>query len=402
MPIEIESPEQMGYDKVRNNLSESSYTDAHLRDFLTGNADGGGANSKGPADAGPGGGSITDLGNLLLCYGSHEGHRGLRELILKGAENTGAVNRAGGPQTTLTADQVLLTMGAAGALFIIATTLLEKGDELIVVRPNYATNIETPRAIGATIHYIDLTFENQWALDIEQIRQAITPRTRYISVTHPHNPTGACLEETQLQELAEIAETHRLYILVDETYRDMVFGPQLPLAAEYSPRMISISSLSKTYGLPGLRTGWIICRDRSLFETFLAAKEQMHICGPVLDEELAYRYLLQRDQHFPRIRTDIAEKFALVKTWIHAQENWEWIEPRGGCVCFPRMRRPERTDIDKFYELLLKRYGTYVGPGHWFEMPRHYIRLGFGWPTKPQLEEGLDALSKAIREAAHR
>ena len=411
MAIEAESPEQMGYDKIRNNLSESSYTDAHLRDFLTGgmatgsgSAQGGDGNGAGNATSGgssvaSGGAAGLDLGDLLLCYGSHEGHPGLRELIVKGSGGAGS---AGSPRTALTPDQVLLTIGAAGALFIIATSLLEKGDELIVVRPNYATNIETPRAIGAAIHYIDVTFENKWALDIEQIRRAITPRTRYISVTHPHNPTGACLEAAQLQELAEIAEAHHLYVLVDETYRDMVFGPQLPLAAEYSPRLISISSLSKTYGLPGLRTGWIICRDRLLFETLLAAKEQIHICGPVLDEELAYRYLLQRDKHFPRIRADIAEKFARVKTWMEKQDKWEWVEPRGGCVCFPRIRRPERIDIDKFYDLLLKKYGTYVGPGHWFEMPRHYIRLGFGWPSKEQLEEGLEALSKAIRDAAHR
>src|ERR1700733_11446860 len=92
MPIEVESPEQMGYDKIRNNLSESSYTDAFLRDFAAG----------------------VDLGNLLLCYGSHEGHEGLRELIVEGS---GA---------SLTPADVLLTIGAAGALFIIATTLLEK------------------------------------------------------------------------------------------------------------------------------------------------------------------------------------------------------------------------------------------------------------------------------------
>lgn len=393
MPIEVESPEQMGYDKIRNNLSESSYTDAYLRDFLTG-------------------GSAAGLGDLLLGYGSHEGHEGLRELIVKGSGGSGSPrigdgggnlrigHSPGNPRTSLSPDNVLLTIGAAGALFIIATSLLEKDDEIIVVRPNYATNIETPRAIGAAIHYIDLTFENKWTPDIEQIKRAISPRTRYISVTHPHNPTGACLEETQLRELAEIAETHGIYVLVDETYRDMVFGPQLPLAAEYSSRLISISSLSKTYGLPGLRTGWIICRDVRLYETFLAAKEQMHICGPVLDEELAYRYLLHRDSHFPRIHADIAEKFARVKKWMDGQEQWEWVEPRGGCVCFPRMRRPDRIDIDRFYSLLLEKYGTYVGPGHWFEMPRHYIRLGFGWPTMGQLEEGLDALSKAVEEAA--
>lgn len=366
MPIEKESPEQMGYDSIRNNLSESSYTDAHLREFTTGD----------------------DLGRLLLCYGSHEGHAGLRELVVKGAF-----------ASVLSPNHVLLTIGAAGALFIIATSLLEKGDELIVVRPNYATNIETPRAIGATIKFIDLQFEDQWALDLDRVKKAITPATRYISVTHPHNPTGACLEEEQLKELAKIAEAHGIYVLVDETYRDMVFGRQLPLAAEYSPRMISISSLSKTYGLPGLRTGWIICRDPVLFNTFLAAKEQMHICGPIIDEELAYRYMLQRDRHFPGITADIKAKFEIVKNWMQQQHDWEWVEPRGGCVCFPRLKDPTSVDIHRFYHTLLADHGTYVGPGHWFEMPRHYMRLGFGWPTREQLTDGLAALTAAVKGA---
>lgn len=428
MPIEVESPEQMGYDTIRNNLSESSYTDAVLRELLTGDAVSPGSGFRGNAgDQAEGSGMniLADLGNLILCYGSHEGHPGLRELIAKGSR--GSIDApAGGPaggtnpsnisgtnpsisgtnpgsnSGVITPHHVLLTMGAAGALFIIATSLLEKGDELVVVHPNYATNLETPRAIGAIVRTIELHFEEGFRLDIDKVRAAITPKTKYISVTHPHNPTGTCLNDTELRALARIAEEEHLYVLVDETYRDMVFGPQLPLAAEYSPRLISISSLSKTYGLPGLRTGWIVCRDARLYETFLAAKEQIHICGPVLDEELAYRCLLDRDKHFPRIRSDIKDKFNTVKTWMDGQEDWEWIEPRAGCVGFPRMRQPESIDIDKFYELLLKKYGTYVGPGHWFEMPRHYIRLGFGWPAKAQLEEGLAALTRAVSEAHRR
>ena len=364
MPIEIESPEQLGYEKIRNNLSESSYTDTLL--------------GEGP--------NTDDLRDLALCYGSHQGHEGLRALLVK-------------DHPSLEKDQVLLTMGAAGALFIIATSLLEKGDDLIVVHPNYATNIETPRAIGATLHNIELKFEEGFALDISRIEEAITADTRFISVTHPHNPTGACLSDGQLRHLAHIAETRDIYVLVDETYRDMVFGEQLPPAATYSHRMISVSSLSKTYGLPGLRTGWIICRDPALMETFLAAKEQIHICGPVLEEELAYRYMLRRDAQLATIREDILGKFGQVKDWMRHQEEWEWIEPRGGCVCFPRLRKPQDIDIEKFYRILLDRYGTYVGPGHWFGMPDHYMRVGFGWPQPQRLEDGLQAMSKAVRDA---
>jgi len=134
-------------------------------------------------------------------------------------------------------------------------------------------------------------------------------------------------------------------------------------------------------------------------ETFLAAKEQIHICGSVLDEEVAFRYMLHREKHLQRIREDISHKFGIIKTWMNRQEGFEWIEPQGGCVCFPRMLHPEKIDIDRFYDILLRKYGTYTGPGHWFEMPRHYMRVGFGWPTVQQLEEGLDAMTKSLGEA---
>jgi aspartate/methionine/tyrosine aminotransferase len=366
MPIEVESPEQMGYASIRNNLSESSYTDTFLRDITL----------------------PTDLRDMLLCYGSHRGHEGLREGI---AADAGVAT-----------DDVLLTVGAAGALFIIATTLLDKGDELLVVRPNYATNIETPRAIGAAVRFIDLRFEEKFALDIDKIKAALNPATRYISVTYPHNPTGVCLNADELKQLVQLAVDAGVYLLVDETYRDMVFGEQLPLAATLSTRVISVSSLSKTYGLPGLRVGWIVCRDRSLMTRFLAAKEQMHICGPLLDEEIAFRYWQRRDEFLPRIRADIRQKFELVKAWIRQRDDFEWIEPSGGCVCFPRLRRPEEGDMDRFYRVLLQEYGTYVGPGHWFEMPRHYMRVGFGWPSLGSLEEGLTAMGRAWESACLR
>lgn len=394
MSIETESPEQLGYGMIRNNLAESSYSDSLLREFQSGG----------------------DLGDLLLAYGSHQGHEGLRELIARDGRASGndliagddrarvsghpSAGNSGRTTATLDKDDVLITMGAAGALFIIATTLLEKDDELVVTHPNYANNIETPRAIGAAVRVIDLHFEEGFALDVEKVKANLTPRTKFMSITYPHNPTGVCIGEAQLMELVRVAEDNNIRLLVDETYRDMVYGGRLPLAAAYSPRVISVSSLSKTYGLPGLRTGWIVCRDKGIMEEFLAAKEQIHICGPVLDEELSYRYLLHRERHLPRIRTDIAEKFSIVKTWMERQNQWEWIEPQGGCVCFPRLRQPQRTDIDRFYTLLLDEHRTYVGPGHWFGMPRHYMRIGFGWPTVSQLKEGLSALAEAFRDTA--
>lgn len=364
MPIEIESPEQMGYDKIRYNLSESSYTDVMFKEL---------------------GDLSRILKELVLCYGSHMGHEGLRELVAQ--------------DTPLKSDDILLTIGAAGGLFIIATSLLEKGDELVVVRPNYATNLETPRAIGVELRYVDLRFEEGFTLDLSKVEKAITDKTKYVSVTYPHNPTGVCLSHAEMQTLSAMTKKHGVKLLVDETYRDMVFGQQLPLAATYGDHVISISSLSKTYGLPGLRMGWIICRDQQLMETFLAAKEQIHICGSPLDEEIAFQYMQQRTGHFQRITQDIREKFGIVKTWMEGQDELEWVPPQGGCVCFPRITKPANVDVEKFYQQLLKKHGTYVGPGYWFDMPKHYMRIGFGWPAADALKEGLNGITKAIQAA---
>ena len=148
MPIELESPEQLGYDTIRYNLSESSVADRKLGELK------------------------VQLEDVLLCYGDHRGAPDLRRLIAE----TGS---------SLSPDDVLVTAGAAGALFIVATSMLRKGDHIVVVRPNYATNIETPRAIGADISLIDLTFETGFRLDLTAIEAAIRPETKYLSITYP-------------------------------------------------------------------------------------------------------------------------------------------------------------------------------------------------------------------------
>ena len=158
---------------------------------------------------------------------------------------------------------MLVTAGAAGALFIVATSLLSEKDHLVVIRPNYATNIETPKAIGCAISYIDLSFDNGFALDLAAVASALRPKTRYISVTCPHNPTGV-MSRADLDALVALAESHGCYLLVDETYRDLSYGKTLPVAASLSRRAISVSSLSKSFGMPGIRIGWLVTADPTL------------------------------------------------------------------------------------------------------------------------------------------
>ncbi|WP_144378690.1 aminotransferase class I/II-fold pyridoxal phosphate-dependent enzyme [Mesorhizobium amorphae] len=361
MVIEKEAPEEYGYDRIRYNLSESSIADQKLSDIG------------------------IKLPDLTLFYGEHRGDRALRELIA--AQDNG-----------LTSDDVLVTAGAAGALFIIATTLLSERDHLVVVRPNYATNIETPKAIGCAISYIDLAFEDGFTIDIERIVAALRPETRYISVTCPHNPTGTMMSRADLDRLIALAEQHGCYLLVDETYRDLNYGTRLPAAASLSKRAISVSSLSKAFGIPGIRIGWLITRDTALQEKFLAAKEQIGICGSVIDEAIARVMLEQRDVFLGRLLPEMAARRAIVQEWIDNEPLADWVQPSGGVVGFPRIDVAPDFDLDAFYARLLEKHGTYVGPGHWFEMPKSFFRVGFGWPTADELRGGLAAISTALRD----
>jgi len=361
MPIEKESPEQLGYDKIKYNLTESSVRDRALSQLK------------------------IDVNDILLCYGDHIGNPELREIIASDAGN-------------LKPEHVLVTAGASSALFIVATSLLKKGDHMIVIRPNYATNIETPKAIGCEITYLDLSFENQFRLDVKELEPLIRPETKYISLTYPHNPTGVMIDPQTMNQVVELVESKDCYLLFDETYREMTFDKILPVAASLSPRVISVSSLSKTYGIPGIRLGWLICRDKELMHLFLCAKEQIGICGSVIDEEIGREALSQKAEWLIENNEHIRESFQIVKKWIESEELLEWIEPRGGCVCFPRIKPEVEINIDRFYDRLNNKYGTYVGPGHWFEQSRRHFRIGYAWPLIDELKGGLESLSKALRD----
>ena len=364
MPIEIESPEELGYDTIAYNLSESSFSDMRLADH----------------------GIESDVGDLLLQYGDHLGLPRLREQVAGDA---------------LDRDDVLVTAGAAAALFIVASAVVRPGDHIVVLRPNYATNLETPRAIGADVEYLDLRFEDGWALDIERLAAMLRSETRLVSLTYPHNPTGAMLTRDELERIVATVDAHgSARLLLDETYRELAYGEPLPQIASLSNSAIGVSSMSKVFGVPGLRIGWIACRDPELKETLLAAKEQILLAGATIDEELAARVLEARPRLLPVIRAKVERHLAIVRDWIAGQDVFEWVEPRAGVVGFVRFRDGVEVDVDEFYESLLRDHGTYVGPGHWFDQERRGFRLGFAWPETDELEQGLAGLVKAASTRA--
>lgn len=354
--IEVESPEEMAGGVIRSNLTESSIRDRTLDELG------------------------VDLSGQVLAYGDHRGLPGLREQIVAGVDGLGP-------------EHVLCTPGAAAALFFTATSLLSPQDHALIEQPNYATNLETPQVVGADVERVHLTLDGGFALDVDRLAEAMRPSTTFVSVTTPHNPSGSTLAAEQLEFLVELVERHGCWLLVDETYRDMTHGGPLPMAASLSDRAISVGSMSKTYGLPGLRVGWVVTRHPELAETLLAAKEQVVICGSTLDEAAALSVLERRDELLPGILADIGQRLGTVSSWMADQRDWlEWVEPTGGVVCFPRLRAEVIGDVDEFHRRLREEHGTFVGDGRWFDEDRRHFRLGFGWPTHDELADGLEAL----------
>lgn len=358
MIMEVESPEQIGYEQVRFNLAESSLADRRLGDLG------------------------IELDDLLLCYGDHLGDPVLRELI---ASDGG-----------LSPDQVLVSVGAAGALFTVATALLSAGDRLVVAHPNYASNLETPYAIGAEIVSFPLTLEGGFQVNLDHLRTLITPGTKLVSLTTPHNPTGAVIPQADLRAIIAMVEDAGAWLLLDETYRELSDDPPPP-AVTLSERVLSVSSLSKTYGVPGIRIGWVLCRDAQLMETLLAAKEQIALAHSVVDEAIARAIMERRESLLPDVRSLVRQHRQLVTAWMAAEPLLEWVEPEGGVVCFPRIVAESGVDPARFYQTLNQRYITWVGPGHWFEQDPRHFRLGFGYSTTPDLTQALQNVSAALR-----
>ena len=360
MPIEVESPEEMGYATIQYNLAESSVRDIYFRDLK------------------------LNLNDLFICYGEHRGKAELRSEIVRG-------------ENGLTANDVLVCPSAATALFIISTTLLNNKDHLIVLRPNYATNIETPRAINCEMSFVDLKFENVFQFNIEDIKSKVKPNTKLISLTSPHNPTGVVFDNTILEEIIAFAKEKGIYVLVDETYRYLNYQSELiPYYAAKSKNVISVCSLSKAHGVPGIRTGWLINKDEKLMHDFLAAKEQIIICNSVVDEEIAHHILSQKD-YLQATHQYIRQNFSILKNWMENEQHFlEWTEPNAGVVCFPRIKKEYNVDIPKFYKTLYEQHKTLVGAGHWFEQDDRYFRLGFGYPSKEELLQGLKNIDASI------
>ena len=295
---------------------------------------------------------------------------------------------------------VVAATGTSMANHLAMAALLSPGDEVLIEEPAYGPLLDVAHYLGAEVKRIVRRVENDFALDLDEVTRALTSRTRLIVLTNFHNPTGAIIPEETLRSLARIAQRARVRVLIDEVYLEMMEGGAAPFAfsmsetlgpAEENPFVIS-SSLTKGYGLSGLRCGWILAapaladriwRLNDLFGSVAAhTAERMSV--------MAFDHLLQ---FRARASSILAANRPLLDDFLDARAELECFRPEAGTIAFPKLREG---DADAFVKLLREKYETSVVPGKFFEMPQHF-RIGIGGDTA-DVRAGLERLSDALDE----
>jgi aspartate/methionine/tyrosine aminotransferase len=297
-----------------------------------------------------------------------------------------------------TSEQVLVTNGTSEANFIAIWSLLEPGDELALMLPNYMQLWGLGQVFGGAVRPFHLRAERDWAPGLDELRHQITPRTRLVAVCNPNNPTGAVLDEGEIRQIVEAAARVGAWVLADEVYqgaeregaRTRSFRE---LCADYE-RIIITNGLSKAYGLPGLRIGWVI-GPQALVAQLWSSHDYTTIAPGALSDRLAQVALDRREWIFARTRRLLRENFELVAQWVRAQEGrFEVNAPRAGAIALLRHHLPLSSIA--LVEGLRQRRGVLLVPGEHFDLPG-YLRLGFGG-ERDYLEAGLERISSLVRE----
>ncbi len=296
--------------------------------------------------------------------------------------------------------QVTTAQGASGANFLACAALIEPGDEVLVESPGYDPLLGAPRLLGAQVNRFDRTFEEGFALDPERVRRAMTPRTRLVIVTSPHNPTGVIADPAALDEIGRIAAANGAHVLLDEVYLDasvMSAARGLDVnrtAALRGEVFACTNSLTKSYGLSGLRCGWILS-SAGVAGRIRQARDVVDGSGSIIAERLAALAFANLDRLRARTTALLAANGALVRDFLRSRPELEWIDS-GGTVAFPRLRGV--ADSTRFADRLLEERETAIVPGRFFQAPPHF-RIGFGGSTDA-LRGGLEHLAAALQARA--
>ena len=286
--------------------------------------------------------------------------------------------------TQIKPDQLVVVSAAEEAIFLFYHALLTPQDHAIVETPCYESALTVPKSTGAAVSEWRRKSENGWAHDLAALEGLIRPNTRALYINTPHNPTGLLMRQEIFRGVMELAARHGIYVFCDEVYRELEhdLATRLPAGCDLYDRAISLGSVSKTYGLPGLRLGWLACRDAALLQKIVSLKHYTTICASAPSEFLTALAFRHRQKFIDRNRQIVLRNLAQLTAFFarHA-ERFSWTPPNASTIGFARLL-PQQ-DVQAFCERLVQQAGVLLLPGTVYDEPAH-IRFGYGRRNMPE------------------
>jgi aspartate/methionine/tyrosine aminotransferase len=319
--------------------------------------------------------TLSRLLDIRLGYSEAPGTAELRAAIAATYRDTGP-------------DEILVTTGAIEANFLLFNALLEPGDHVVAVYPAYQQLYSVPRAIGCDVSLWELRAEEGFRYDLDRLERLVTPRTRLIVLNTPHNPTGAMLTRQDLERIDALAASAGARVLSDEAYRWLEIPggePMAPPMRDFARTAVSVGTLSKPFGLPGLRIGWMAA-PAELAAKCWGMRDYVSLSPGKFNDALAVLAFRHRERIVARTREIVAANLAAAKDWFarHA-DTVSWTPPRGGLLALMKYA-PDIPSLE-LSNLLAEKYGVMLAPGSAFGVEGH-LRIGIGQEPKT-FAEGL-------------
>lgn len=288
----------------------------------------------------------------------------------------------------LTADEIFTFAGAEEGIYCTMRVLIEPGDHVIVIDPCYQSLATLPETFGAEVTKIQLKMENDWKLDLEEVKKAFRPSTKLLVLNYPHNPTGALLEKRVFEGLIELAKSSGAYIFSDEVYRYLEVNEsmRLPSFADVYEKGISLNVMSKSFGFAGLRIGWLASKDAHFLKKAGSYKLYTSICNSAPSEILAIMVLRAKDLVLKRNRDIVLKNLKILEEFMERnQSTLAWVPPQSGTMVVLKLLLP--LSVETFSEELARNSGILVMPGSVFDLAGNFFRVGFGKKNMPEILE---------------
>jgi aspartate/methionine/tyrosine aminotransferase len=292
---------------------------------------------------------------------------------------------------SLDAEDVVVVAAAEEGIFTAYHALLQPGDHVVVETPCYESALELARSAGAEVTEWHRSFADGWVHDLAALKQALRPDTRIVYVNTPHNPTGTSMPRLVLDRVVELCAERDSWLFCDEVYRELEHEPadRLPAAADLYERALSLGSMSKAYGLPGLRLGWLASRDRTALARIVDLKHYTTICSSAPSELLSALALRHHSALAERNRKIVRDNLQLLDDFFDRRaDSFSWVRPTASPIGFPRLL--DGDDASGFCARLLADTGVLLLPGNVYDEPGH-VRFGYGRLNMPAALERLDA-----------